>query len=157
MHLEAVVGLVVTTPSLPAPISHASPQSEVHPPIPNASLLMVDASPEPEVPSPTPHSQPSFDLDINLHLTPPIHPETPLHPPTYSSAPTMPIDPPTSSSSDPLGPPVGIDTVQPTADVLDEHPPPQPSPPQGRPQRARRAPTCGTGGHKIGRVGSSMV
>ena len=69
----------------------------------------------------------------------------------------MPIDPPTSSSSDPLRPLVGIDTVQPAADVPDEHPLPQPSPPQGRPQRTRRAPTCGIGGHKIGRVGSSMV
>ena len=95
---------VVTTPSLSAPVLHAYPQFEVHPPIPDASPPMVDASPEPEVPSPT-----------------------------CSSAPTMPIDPPTSSSSDPLGPPVGIDTVQPAADVLDEHPPPQPSPPQGRP------------------------
>ena len=69
----------------------------------------------------------------------------------------MPIDPPTSSSSNPLGPPVGIDTVQLAADVPDEHPPPQPLLPQGRPQRARRAPTCGTGGHKIGRAGSSMI
>ena len=69
----------------------------------------------------------------------------------------MPIDPPTLSSFDLLGPPVGFDIVQPVADVPDEHPPPQPSPPQGRPQRARRAPTCGTGGHKIGRAGSSMI
>ena len=69
----------------------------------------------------------------------------------------MPIDPPTSSSSDPFGPPVGINTIQPVADVPDEHPPPQPSPPQGRLQRVRRAPTCGTSGHKIGRAGSSMV
>ena len=65
----------------------------------------------------------------------------------------MPIDPPTSF--DPLGPPVGTDTVQPA--VPNEHPPPQPSPSQGRLQRVRRAPTCGTGGHKIGRAGSSMV
>ena len=94
---------------------------------------MVDASPQPEVPSPTPPSQLSFDLGINFHLTPPIHPETPSYPPTCSSAPTMPIDPPTSFSSDLLGPLVGIDTVQPAVDVLDEHPLPQPSPPQGRP------------------------
>ena len=67
------------------------------------------------------------------------------------------VDPPTSSSSDPLGPSIGITTVQPTTDVPDEHPPHHPSPPQGRPQRTRRAPTCGTGGHKIGHVGSSMV
>ncbi|KAM3700232.1 hypothetical protein ACJW31_05G082900 [Castanea mollissima] len=52
--------------------------------------------------------------------------------------------PPTSSSSDPLGPPVGIDTLQPDTDVPNEHPPHQPSPPRGRPQHARRAPTCGT-------------
>ena len=135
--LRATTPQVVTTSSLLAPISHASPQ--------------------PRVPSPTPPSQPSFNLGINFHLTPPIHPETPSYPPTCSSAPTMPIDPPTSSSSDPLGPLVGIDTVQLAADVPDEHPPPQPLPPQGRPQRARRAPTCGIGGHKIGRAGSSMV
>ncbi|KAK7827532.1 mitochondrial rho gtpase 1 [Quercus suber] len=64
--------------------------------------------------------------------------------------------PPTSSSSDPVGPSVGTDTPQPDTDVPDENPPPQPSPPRGRPQRARRAPTCGTGGHKIGHKHSSM-
>ena len=53
---RATTPQVVTTPSLPAPISHASPQPEVHPPIPDASPPMVDASPEPEVPSPTPPS-----------------------------------------------------------------------------------------------------
>ena len=79
-----------------------------------------------------------------------MHPETPLYPPISSNAPTLPIDPPrikpmtmiptssfytelhdpsTSSLIDPLGPPVGIDTLQPDADVLDEHPPHQPSPP----------------------------
>nr|POE95310.1 hypothetical protein CFP56_05669 [Quercus suber] len=64
--------------------------------------------------------------------------------------------PPTSSLSDPVGPPVGTDTPQPDTDVPDKNPPPQPSPPRGRPQRARRAPTCGTGGHKIGHKHSSM-
>ncbi|KAK9989576.1 hypothetical protein SO802_029815 [Lithocarpus litseifolius] len=174
---------VVASPEIPAPIPHASPQPDVHPPSLDASPQfevpppMVDASPQPEVPSPTPPSEPSFDLGIPFHLTPPTHPETPSYPPISSSAPTLPIDPPrtepmsmiptpglytehhyppTSSSSDPLGPQVGIGTVQPDADVPDEHPPPQPSPPRGRPQRARRAPTCGTGGHKIGHKGSSM-
>ncbi|KAK9989365.1 hypothetical protein SO802_029604 [Lithocarpus litseifolius] len=161
---------VVTSPEIPAPIWHATPQPEVHPPIP-------DASPQFEVPSPTPPSQPSFDLGISFHLTPPMHPETPSYPPTSSSVPTLPIDPPrtepmtmiptpglytehhyppTSSSSDPLGPPIRIDTVHPDTDVPDEHPPHQPSPPRGRPQRARRAPTCGTGEHKIGHKGTSM-
>ncbi|KAK9996575.1 hypothetical protein SO802_021261 [Lithocarpus litseifolius] len=174
---------VVTSPEIPAPIPHASPQPEVHPPIPDASPQfevpppMVDASPQPEVPSPTPPSQPSFDLGIPLHLTPPMHPKTSSYPPTSSSAPTLPINtprtepmtmiptpglytehhyPPTSSSSAPLGPLVGIDTVHPDTDVPDEHPPHQPSPPRCRPQRARKAPTCGTGGHKIGHKGSSM-
>nr|POE98834.1 hypothetical protein CFP56_56118 [Quercus suber] len=112
---------------------------------------MVDASSQLEVLSPTPPSQPSFDLGIHSQLTPPMHPETPSYPPTSSSAPTLPIDPPhtepmtmiptpglytkhyyppTSSSSDPLGPPVGIDTLQPDTDVLDEHSPHQPSPPR---------------------------
>ncbi|KAK7846164.1 polyadenylation and cleavage factor like protein 4 [Quercus suber] len=168
---------------VPPPIVDVSPQTEVLPPIPNASPQsevtppMVDASPQPEVPSPTPPSQPSFDLDIHSQLTPPLHPETPLHPPTSSSTPTLPIDPPhtepmtmiptpglytehhyppTSSSSDPVGPSVGTVTPQPDTDVPDENPPPQPSPPRGRPQRARRAPTCGTGGHKIGHKHSSM-
>ena len=84
---------------------------------------MVDASPQLEVPSPTPPSQPIFDLGIDFHLTPPMHLETPSYPPTSSSAPTLPIDPlhtkpmtmiptfglyiehhypPTSSSSGPL-------------------------------------------------------
>ncbi|KAK9997867.1 hypothetical protein SO802_017470 [Lithocarpus litseifolius] len=175
---------VVTSPGIPAPIPHASPQPEVHPPIPDASPQfevpppMVDASLQPEVPSPTPPSQPSFDLGIPLHLTPPMHPETSSYPPTSSSAPTLPIDtprtepmtmiptpslytehhyPPTLSSSAPLGPLVGIDTVHPDTDVSDEHPPHQPSPLRGRSQRTRRAPTCGTGGHKIGHKGSSMV
>nr|POE61460.1 hypothetical protein CFP56_37765 [Quercus suber] len=132
---------VVSSPEIPAPIPHASPQPE---------------------PSP---------------FTPRMHPETPLSPPTSSSALTLPMDPPsiepmtmiptpglyiehhdppTSSLSDPLGPPVGIDPLQPDIDVPDEHPPHQPSPPRGRPQCARRAPTCGTGGHKIGHKGSSM-
>ena len=71
---RATTPQVVTTPSLPAPISHPSPQPEVHSPIPDASPPMVDASPQPEVPSPTPPSQPSFDFDIKFHLTPPIHP-----------------------------------------------------------------------------------
>nr|POE44700.1 e3 ubiquitin-protein ligase rglg1 [Quercus suber] len=167
---------VVSSPEIPALIPHASPQPEVPPPIPVASPQsevpppMVDVSPQAEVPSPTPPSQPS-------PFTPPMHPETPLYPPTSSSALTLPMDPPsteprtmiptpglyidhhyppTSSSSDPLGPPVGIDPLQPDIDEPDEHPPHQPSPPRGRPQRARRAPTCGTGGHKIGHKGSSM-
>ena len=135
---------------------------------------MVDASPQPEVLSPIPSSQPSFDLGINFHLTPPMHLETPSYPPTSSSALTFPIDPPrtepmtmiptpglypehhyppTSSSSSPLRPPVGIDTLQPNTDIPYEHFPHQPSPQQGRSQCARRAPTCGTSGHK----GSSMV
>ena len=126
---------------------------------------MVDASLQPKVPSPTPPSHPSFDLGINFHLTSPMHPETPSYLPTSSSATTLPIDPPrtkpmtmiptlglytehhyppTSFSSDPL---------QPDIDVSDKHPPHQPSPLLGRPQRARRATTCGTGGHK----GSFMV
>ncbi|XP_075675163.1 uncharacterized protein LOC142644431 [Castanea sativa] len=153
---RATTPRVVTSPEVPAPIPHASPPPEVPPPIP-------DASPQLEVPSPTPPSQPSFDLGFDFHMTPPTHPETPSYPPTSSNAPTLPMTmiptpsytehhyPPTSSSSDPLGPPVGIDT-----DVPDEHPPQQPSPPRGRPQRTRRAPTCGTGGHKIGHKGSSM-
>nr|POE95949.1 autophagy protein 5 [Quercus suber] len=167
---------VVSSLEIPAPIPHASPQPEVPPPIPIASPQsevpppMVDISPQPEVPSPTPPSQPS-------PFTPPMHPETPLYPPTSSTALTVPMDPPsiepmtmiptpglyiehhyppTSSSSDLLGPPVGIDPLQPDIDVPDEHPPHQPSPPRGRPQRARRAPTCGTGGHKIGHKGNSM-
>ncbi|KAF3947896.1 hypothetical protein CMV_026038 [Castanea mollissima] len=49
-----------------------------------------------------------------------------------------------------------LEMLPPDTDVPDEHPPHQPSPPRGRPQRARRAPTCGTGGHKIGHKGSSM-
>nr|POE62324.1 e3 ubiquitin-protein ligase rglg5 [Quercus suber] len=155
-------------PEVLPPIPHASPQSEVPPP-------MVDASPQPEVHSPTPPS--SFDLGMHSQLTPPLHPETPLYPPTSSSAPTLSIDPPrtepmtmipipglytehhyppTSSSSDPIGHSVGTDTPQADTDVPDENPPPQPSPPRGRPQRARRAPTCGTGGHKIGHKHSSM-
>ncbi|KAK9988738.1 hypothetical protein SO802_028977 [Lithocarpus litseifolius] len=110
---------------IPAPIPHASPQPEVLPPI-------LDASPQPKVPSPTPPKQPSFDLGIDFHLTPPMHPEIPSYPPTRFSAPTLPVNPPciepmtmiptfgvytehhyppTSSSSDPLGPPVGIDTL----------------------------------------------
>ncbi|KAK9989648.1 hypothetical protein SO802_029887 [Lithocarpus litseifolius] len=169
---RATTPRVVTSPEIRAPVPHASLQPEVTPPIP-------DASPQTEVPSPTPPSQPSFDLGVDFHMTPPTHPETPSYfRPTSSSAPTLPIDPPrtepltmiptpclytehhyppTSSSSDPLRPLVGIETVQPDTDVPDEQPPPQPSPPRGRPQRARRAPTCGTGGHKIGHKGSSMV
>ncbi|KAK9985336.1 hypothetical protein SO802_030287 [Lithocarpus litseifolius] len=168
---RATTPRVVTSPEIRAPVPHASLQPEVTPPIP-------DASPQTEVPSPTPPSQPSFDLGVDFHMTPPTHPETPSYfTPTSSSAPTLPIvpprtepltmiptpglytehhNPPTSSSSDPLRPLVGIDTVQPDTDVPDEQPPPQPSPPRGRPQRARRAPTCGTGGHKIGHKGSSM-
>ncbi|KAK4539088.1 hypothetical protein RGQ29_031980 [Quercus rubra] len=127
---------------MPAPIPHSSPQPEVPPPI-------LDTSPQPEVPSPTPPSQHNFDLSIDQNLTPPIFLETPSYPPTSSTTPTPGLYiqhhyPPTASSSDPLGPPVGIDTPQPHTDVPDEHSPHQPSPPQGRPQRTRRAPTCGT-------------
>ena len=96
---------VVISLEIPAPILHASPQPEVHPPI-------LDASPQSDVPSPTPPSQPSFDIGIDFHLTPPILPETPSYPPISTSAPAMPVDPPTLSSSDPLRPPVGIITVQ---------------------------------------------
>ncbi|KAK9988590.1 hypothetical protein SO802_028829 [Lithocarpus litseifolius] len=129
---------VVTSPEIRAPIPHTSPQLEVTPPIPDAYPQsevpppMVDASPQPEVPSPSPPLQPNFDLGVDFHMTPPTHPETPSYPPTRSSAPTLPIEPPrtepmtmiptpslyiehhyppTSSSSDPLGPPVGIDIV----------------------------------------------
>ena len=152
---HATTPRVITSPEMPAPISHSSPQLEVPPHIP-------DASPQPEVPSPNPPSQPDFDLNIDQNVTPPILPETLSYPPTSSTAPTPGLYiehhyPPTASSSNPLGPPVGIDTLQPHIDVPDEHPPHQPSPPRGRPQRTRRAPTCGTGGHKIGHRGSSMV
>ncbi|XP_030935035.1 probable DNA primase large subunit [Quercus lobata] len=139
---------------MPPPIPHASPQPEVPSPIPYAS-------PQPEVPSPSPPLQPNFDVSIDQNVTPPILLETPSYPPTGSTAPTPDLYiehdyPPTASSSDPLGPPVGIDTPQPHTDVPDEHPPHQPSPPRDRPQRTRKAPTCGTGGHKIGHRGSSM-
>ena len=152
---RATTPRVVTSPEMPTPIPHSSPQLEVPPPIP-------DTSPQPEVPSPTPPSQHNFDLSIDQNLTPPIFLETPSYPPTSSTAPTPGLYiqhhyPPTASSSDPLGPPVGIDTPQPHTDVPDEHSPHQPSPPQGRPQRTRRAPTCGTGGHKIGHRGTAMV
>ncbi|XP_050259800.1 serine/threonine-protein phosphatase 7 long form homolog [Quercus robur] len=151
---RATTPRVVTSPEMPAPIPHSSPQPEVPPHIPDASL-------QPEVRSPSPPSQPNFDLGIDDNVTPPILPETPSYPPTSSTAPTPGLYlehhyPPTASSSDPLGPPVGIDTVQPHTDVPNEHPPHQPSPPRGRPQRTRRAPICGTGGHKIGHRGSSM-
>ena len=164
---------VVSSPEISAPILHASPQPEVLPPILVASPQsevpppMVDISPQAEVPSLTPPLQPS-------PLTPPMHLETPtsstvltlpMDPPRTEPTPMIPTPglyiehhyPPTSSSSDPLGPPAGIDTLQSDIDVPDEHLPHQPSPPRGRPQRARRAPTCGTGGHKIGHKGSSMV
>ncbi|KAK7839651.1 magnesium transporter mrs2-2, partial [Quercus suber] len=152
---RATTPRVVTSPEIPAPIPHASPHPETLPP-------MVDASLQPKVPSPTPLSQPNFDLGIDQNLTPPILPKTPLYPPTSSSAPIPSLYtehhyPPTSSSSDPLGPLVGIDTLQPHTDVLDKHLPHQPSSPQGRPQRIRRAPTCGIGGHKIGHQGKFMV
>ncbi|XP_030973682.1 serine/threonine-protein phosphatase 7 long form homolog isoform X1 [Quercus lobata] len=151
---RATTPRVVTSPEMPAPIPHSSPQPEVPPHIP-------DASPQPEIPSPSPPSQPDFDLNIDQNVTPPILPETLSYPPTSSTAPTPGLYiehhyPPTASSSNPLGPPVGIDTLQPHTDVPDEHPPHQPSPPRGRPQCTRRAPTCGTGGHKIGHRGSSM-
>ena len=112
---------VVTSPEIPAPIPQASPQPVVPPSI-------LDASSQSEVPSPTPPLQPSFDLGINQNLTPSILPETPSYPPTNSSAPTPSLYiehhyPPTSSSFDPLGPPVGIDTLQPHTNVPDEHPP----------------------------------
>ena len=146
---------VVSSPEMPAPIPHSSPQLEVPPPIP-------DTSPQPEVPSPTPPVQHNFDLSIDQNLTPSIFLETPSYPPTNSTAPTPGLYiehhyPPTASSSDPLGPPVGIDTPQPHTDVPNEHSPHQPSPPRGRPQCTRRAPTYGTGGHKIGHRGSAMV
>ena len=152
---RATTPRVVTSPEMPAPIPHSSPQLEVPPPIP-------DTSPQPEVPSPSPPSQHNFDLSIDQNLTPPIFLKTPSYPSTSSTAPTPGLYiehhyPPTTSSSDPLGPPVGIDTPQPHTDVQDEHSPHQPSPPQGRPQRTKRAPTCGTGGHKIGHRGSAMV
>ena len=126
---------VVSSPEMPAPIPHSSPQPEVPPPIP-------DTSPQPEVPSPTPPSQHNFDLSIDQNLTPPIFLETPSYPPTSSTTPTPGLYiehhyPPTASSSDPLGPPVGIDTPQPHTDVSDEHSPHQPSPLRGRPQCTR--------------------
>ena len=123
---RATTPRVATTPEMPAPIPHSSPQLEVPPPIP-------DTSPQPEVPSPSPPSQHNFDLRINQNLTPPIFLETPSYPPTSSTAPTPNLYiehhyPPTASSSDPLRPPVGIDTPQPHTDVPDEHSPHQPSP-----------------------------
>ena len=165
---HATTPRVVTSPEIPAPIPQASPQPEVPSPIPDTSPQfevpppMVDASPQPDVRSPTPPSQPNFNLGIDQNLTPPILLETPLYPPISSSAPIPSLYtehhyPPTSSSSDPLGPPVGIDTLQPHTDVSDEHLPYQPSPPQGRMQRTRKAPTCGTCGRKIGHQGSSMI
>ena len=97
---RATTPRVVTSPKMPAPIPHSSPQLEVPPPIP-------DASPQPEVPSPSPPSQHNFDLSIDQNLTPPILLETPSYPSTSSTAPTLGLYiehhyPPTASSSDPL-------------------------------------------------------
>ena len=71
---RAATPRVVTSLEIPAPTSHASPQ--------------------PEVPSPTPPSQPSFDLGIEFNLTPSMHLATSSYPPTNSNALTLPIDPP---------------------------------------------------------------
>uniref|UniRef100_A0A7N2MUX7 Aminotransferase-like plant mobile domain-containing protein n=1 Tax=Quercus lobata TaxID=97700 RepID=A0A7N2MUX7_QUELO len=114
---SATTPRVVISLEMPPPIPQASPQPEVPSPIPYASPL-------PEVPSPSPPSQPNFDVGIDQNVTPPILPETPSYPHTGSTAPTPGLYiehdyPPTASSSDPLGPPVGIDTLQPhTDDVL---------------------------------------
>ena len=128
---RATTPRVVTSPEMPAPIPHSSPQLEVLTPIP-------DTSPQPKVPSPSPPLQHNFDLNIDQNLTPPIFLETPFYPPTSSTAPTPGLYiehhyPPTASLSDPLGPPVGIDTPQPHTDVSDKHSPHQPSPLRGRP------------------------
>ncbi|XP_065620803.1 extensin-like [Quercus suber] len=126
---RATTPRVVSTHEIPAPILHASPYLEDPPPIPDVSPQsevpppIVDVSPQLEVLPPIPNASPQ--------LTPPLHTETPSYPPISSSVPTLPIDlpriepmtmiptpglytehhyPPTSSSSDPVGPPVGTDT-----------------------------------------------
>ncbi|KAK7826580.1 cytochrome p450 90b1 [Quercus suber] len=96
---------------------------------------MVDVSPQAEVPSPTPPSQPS-------PFTPPMHPETPLYPHQLQCShftmdppsiepmtmiPTLGLyiehhDLPTSSLSDPLGPP---HDDEPKADAPQPPPPPK--------------------------------
>ena len=159
---------VVTSLEIPVPISHASPLPEVPPPTPpsqssfDISIEFNLASPmHPVTPSypPTSSNAPTLPIDPPhtkpMTMIPTLGLCTKLHDPptrdiTHTTTPTL-------SSANPLGPLVGIDTQHPDIDILDEHPPHQPSPPRGRTQCARKAPTFRTGGHKIGHKGSSMV
>ena len=88
------------------------------------SLYPPTSSNTPTLPIDPPHTEP-----MTMIPTPGLYTE--LHdPPTTNVTHTT---TPTSSSVDSLGPLGGIDTQQLDTDVLDEHPPHQPSPPRGRP------------------------
>ncbi|XP_075647021.1 uncharacterized protein LOC142617932 [Castanea sativa] len=159
-----------TTPAfpdlqIPVPTAHASS----HPEIPSPTLCTFS---DPAHLSLTP---PSFDLGIDFNDTPQVmHTQSPSYsighihhvPPHSDSMSFMPTPglhtaPMTMSlthisSATPSSPAVVVSSVvgsqanQPAMHVENEQVDELQSPPQGRPKRTRKAPPCGTGGHKAG-------
>nr|XP_023881780.1 leucine-rich repeat extensin-like protein 3 [Quercus suber] len=173
------------SPELPPRTAHAIPDLEIplptahassHPEIPlHTSRTFFD-------PSHLSFTPPSFDLGYDFSQTPPVmHTQSPSysighidHVPPYSHSmsfmptPGLRIDPMTTgvthiSSATPSSPAivgssvVGSQAKQPDVHVENEQVVGLQSPPQGQPKRIRKAPPCGTGGHKAGHKAGPTV
>ena len=157
---------------IPVPTAHASSHPEIPSPIPRTFF-------DPDHLSLTP---PSFDLSIDFNNTPPVmHTQSPSysighidHVPPYSDSmsfmptPGLHTAPMTTSlthisSVTPSSPAVVGSSIvrsqakQPVVHVENEQVVGLHSPPQGWPKRTRKAPPCGTGGHKAGYKASPTV
>ncbi|KAK9989727.1 hypothetical protein SO802_029966 [Lithocarpus litseifolius] len=165
-------------PEFPPRPAHVVPDLEIPLPTTHASSHSTIPSPTPPTffdPAHLSLTPPSFDLGIDFNQTPPVmHTQSPSYsighidhvPPHSDSMSFMPTpglhtDPLITSlthisSATPSSPAVvgssvvGSQAKQP--DVLVEHEQVVglPLPPQGRPTRTRKPPSCGTGGHKAG-------
>ncbi|KAL0001677.1 hypothetical protein SO802_015458 [Lithocarpus litseifolius] len=164
------------SPSLeiPSRTAHPVPNLEIPLPTTHTSSHPEIPSPTPRTFSDPAHlslTPPSFDLGIDFSATPPVmHTQSPLysigHPPHSDSMSFMPtpglhtnplitglthISSATPSSPAVVGSSVARSQAkQPDVHVEHEQVVGLPAPPQGRPKRTRKPPSCGTGGHKAG-------
>ena len=166
------------SPKIPSPIAYAFLDLEIPLPTAHASSHPEIPSPTPCTFSNPAHlslTPPSFDLNIDFNESPPVmHTQSPIYsighidhvPPHSDSMSFMPTpglhtDPMitsishVSSATPSSSVVVGSSVVGSQAKQLDVHVENEQvvglhSPPQGRPKRATKAPSCGTSSHKAG-------
>ena len=173
------------SPEIPPRIVHAVPDLEIPLLTAHASSHLEIPSHTPCTffdPAHFSFTPPSFDLGLDFSQTPPImHTQSPSYsighinhvPPhshfmSFMPTPRLHIDPITTglthiSSATPSSPAVvgslvvGSQANQPDVHVENEQAVGLQSPPQGRPRRTTKAPSCGTSGHKAGHKAGPTV